>query len=69
MDENLYVKVTAGLMYGYKEPYEGRVPLNQNGYGLAIVPAVGYQFGRANAQFVFLGTAAVAVTFGYDFWD
>ncbi len=69
VDENLYVKVSAGLMYGYKEPYEDRVPLNHNGYGLAIVPAVGYQFGRANAQLVFLGTAAVALTIGYDFWD
>lgn len=65
---NLYVKLSAGLVYGYKDPYEDRLPINNNGYGLGFVPALGYQFGRANAQIVLLGTAAVTFTFGYDFW-
>lgn len=69
INENLYVKVSAGLVYGYKDPYEDRLPVNHNGYGLGIVPVLGYQFGRANAQIVFLGTAAMAFTFGYDFWN
>lgn len=69
VDENLYLKVSAGFVYGYKDPYEDKLPVNHNGYGLGIVPALGYQFGRANAQLVFLGTAALAVTFGYDFWN
>jgi len=68
VSENLYVKLTGALVYGYKEPYEDKLPINHDGYGFAILPAVGYQFGRANVQFVFLGTAAVALTFGYDFW-
>ncbi len=69
VNENLYVKLSAGLVYGYKDPYADRLPVNHNGYGIGIVPALGYQFGRVNAQFVFLGTAAVAFTFGYDFWN
>ena len=68
VSENLYVKLTAGLIYGYKEPYEDKLPLNHDGYAFGLVPALGYQFGRANAQLVFLGTNAVAITFGYDFW-
>jgi len=68
INEHLYVKLTAGLVYGYKEPYEDKLPVNNNGYGLGIAPALGYQFGRANAQIVFLGVAAAAFTFGYDFW-
>ena len=68
VNPNLYVKLSAGLVYGYKDPYEDRLPINNDGYGFAIVPALGYQFGRANAQIVFLGTAAVTFTFGYDFW-
>lgn len=69
VSENLYVKVAAGLVYGYKDPYSDKLPINShNGYGLAILPAVGYQFGRANVQLVFLGTTAAAITFGYDFW-
>jgi len=66
---NLYVKLSAGMVYGYKDPYEDRLPVNDNGYGLGIAPALGYQLGRANAQIVFLGTAAVTFTFGYDFWN
>ncbi len=69
VDEKLYVKLSAGLVYGYKAPYEDKLPINRNGYGLGIVPAVGYQFGRANMQLVFLGTAAASITFGYDFWN
>jgi len=69
VEQNLYVKLSAGLVYGYKDPYADRLPVNHNGYGLGIVPALGYQFGRANAQIEFLGTAAVAFTFGYDFWN
>lgn len=69
MSENLYIKLSAGLVYGYKEPYEDRLPVNDNGWGLGIAPALGYQFGRANAQIVFLGTAAVIFTFGYDLWQ
>ena len=69
VNQNLYVKLTAGVVFGYKDPFEDRVPVNNNGYGLGIVPALGYQLGRANAQIVFLGTAAVTLTFGYDFWN
>ena len=68
-EEHLYVKVGAGLVYGYKDPYANKLPINHNGYGLGIVPAVGYQFGRANVQLVSLGTAAATITFGYDFWN
>jgi hypothetical protein len=54
--ENLYVKLTAGMVYGYKDPYEDKVQLNNNGYGLGIVPAVGYQFGRAKPEQAFVAT-------------
>jgi hypothetical protein len=68
VNENLYVKLSAGLVYGYKKPYEDKLPVNHNGYGLGIVPALGYQFGRANVQLEFVGTDVLAITFGYDFW-
>jgi hypothetical protein len=70
IDENLYVKVAGGLVHGYKAPYDDKLPINSsNGYGLAILPAVGYQFGRANAQLVLIGSIGAIVTFGYDFWN
>jgi hypothetical protein len=66
-DDGFYFKLTGGPLYGYKAPYDDKVPLNENGVGLAIIPAVGYQYQRANAQLVILGTAAIMFTFGYDF--
>jgi len=66
-DEGPYFKITGGPLYGYKGAYEDKIPLNSNGVGLAIIPGVGYQYQRASAQLVILGTAAVMLTFGYDF--
>lgn len=66
--DGFFIKLTAGPLYGYKDPYEDKVPLNNNGLGLAVIPAIGYQYKRANAQLVILGTAAVMLTIGYDVW-
>jgi len=38
------------------------------GEGLAIIPAIGYQYKRASAQVVILGGAGVMLSLGYDFW-
>ncbi len=67
-DDGFYVKLSGGPLYGYKDPYEDKVPVNFNGLALAIIPAVGYQYKRTNAQLVILGTAGLMLTFGYDFW-
>lgn len=66
VSEHLYFKLSAGLVYGYRAPYENKLPVNHNGYGLGIVPALGLQYGRANVQIEFLGTIGLAITFGYD---
>jgi hypothetical protein len=66
VSDHLYFKLSAGLVYGYKEPYENKLPVNHNGYGLGIVPALGLQYGRVNAQIELLGTIGLAFTFGYD---
>jgi hypothetical protein len=66
VSDHLYFKLSAGLVYGYKEPYENKLPVNHHGYGLGIVPALGIQYGRANAQIEILGSIGLAFTFGYD---
>jgi hypothetical protein len=63
---NWYFKLSGGLIYGYKEPYEDKVPFNHNGYSPGLFPALGYKWNRWNAQLVTLGTAGVMVTVGYD---
>ncbi len=56
----LYIKVTAGLLYGYVSPFDDKVPLNYNGFSPAIIPALGWQFDdKWSAQVNLLGTAAV----------
>lgn len=65
ISDNVYLKLSGGPLYGYRGKYEDKVPFNHNGFGLAVLPAVGYQSGRTNFQAVLLGTAAVIFTVGY----
>ncbi len=65
-EQGIYLKLTGGPMYGYRGQYEHKVPYNSNGLAWAIVPGVGYQYRAVDVQFVFLGAAAVLLTFGYD---
>ncbi len=58
--KNLSFKWTAGLLYGYKEPYEDKVPLNYKGFSPAIVPALVYEFKPGwSGQINMLGTAGL----------
>ena len=66
IDRNLYFKLTGGVLLGYKEPYENKIPFNHNGVAPGLVPALGYRFGDFNVQVNLLGTAAVMFTAGYD---
>ena len=61
-----YLKLTAGLVVGYREPYEDKIPFNQNGVAPGLIPGVGYQFDRFNAQLNAFGTSGLIITFGYD---
>lgn len=66
ISSNLYFKLTGGLLLGYKEPYEDKIPINKNGVGLGALPALGYKYGDFNVQLNLLGTAGLMFTFGYD---
>lgn len=56
----LSFKWSAGLLYGYKAPYENKVPLNYKGFSPGLVPALAYEFKPGwSAQLSFLGNAAL----------
>jgi hypothetical protein len=58
--EHLSFKWTAGLLYGYREPYENKVPLNFKGLSPAVIPAFAYEFKPGwSGQVNFLGTAGL----------
>jgi hypothetical protein len=66
IDSRLYFKLSGGLLRGYKEPYDHKIPFNDNGKALAAIPALGYKVGNFNAQLNLLGAAGIMFTFGYD---
>ena len=62
-----YYKLTGGLLHGYKEPYEDKIPLNELGVAPAIIPALGYRQRSFFAEFTQLGLSAGMVTVGFVF--
>ena len=64
----LYFKLSGGIIYGYKGEYEDKVPFNHNGFGLGIIPAVGYRLTPKDAvQVGALGTAGLIFTYNRKF--
>lgn len=62
-----YFKLTGGLLHGYKEPYEDKIPLNGLGVAPAILPTLGFQYKFFVAEVNLAGTAALTVTAGIAF--
>ena len=63
-----YAKISGGVIYGYKGEYEDKVPFNHDGFGLAIIPAVGYRLTPNDAiQVGTLGTAGLIFTYNRRF--
>ena len=64
----LFAKVSAGLIYGYKGKYQDKIPFNDYGIAPAIIPSVGYTFSaKESVQVMVLGTAGLLFSYGYSF--
>jgi hypothetical protein len=56
----LSFKWTAGVIYGYKPPFEKKVPFNRKGFAPGIIPALSYDFSpQWSGQLNLLGTQGV----------
>lgn len=65
---NLFLKVTAGIMYGYVGEYQNKVPLNYRGFSPAIIPSLGYKLTEHDSvQVKLLGTAGLMLSWGRQF--
>ena len=54
--EPLYFKLVGGIMYGYVDEYEDKVPLNHNGFSPIILPGLGWRLTPKDAlQVIVLG--------------
>ncbi len=60
-----YLKLTGGIIAGYKEPYEDKIAYNHDGIAPGIVAAVGYRMDRFNVQLNIAGQVLM-LTVGYD---
>jgi hypothetical protein len=66
--ERIYWSWTAGILYGYKPPYENKVPFNSNGFSPAIIPTLGYQFTpTVSGEIAMLGTAGIMFNIAFQF--
>lgn len=61
-----YLKLTGGIILGYRDKYEDKIPFNHSGVAPGIIPGVGYQLGRFSVQLNVLGAAGMMLTLGYD---
>ena len=52
---DVYVNATFGLLHGYKEPYEDKIPLNNLGIAPVIIPTMGWKYGRFALSVSLLG--------------
>ena len=65
--DKLFFQWTAGVMYGYKYPYEDKVPFNVNGFSPGATVGLGWQFTRDfSMQAIALGTAGMMFQLAID---
>jgi hypothetical protein len=56
----LYGSVTAGVLFGYVDRYEGKVPANNHGFSPGLIPALGYRITPAwSVELQLLGSAGL----------
>ena len=67
--QQLYFKLTGGVIHGYKYPYNKKIPLNnKSGWGVTIIPAVGWDFNSNwGAQLNLLGNSGLMFQANYTF--
>lgn len=64
--EHFHFKLTAGLIHGYKDEYQDKIPMNNYGIAPAVIPGIGYKRDRWGADMILLGNSAMLFTIGYD---
>ena len=64
---DVFLALSVGLVHGYKEPYEDKLPLNSAlGVGLTLVPSIGWQRDGLGLAASLVG-AAVTLRVSYSF--
>ncbi len=63
----LYIRLTGGIVHGYKGEYRDKVPLNSSGFSPIILPMVGYCRWHVCGEVVLFGTNGATLLVGARF--
>ncbi len=66
--QNWHLKLSGGLIYGYKDEYQDKIPMNGLGIAPGLLPSIGYK--RADSRWgidmSLLGSSGMALTVSFD---
>jgi hypothetical protein len=62
-----YGKLRAGLLHGYDEPYDDKIPFNGLGIAPALIPALGFRYRWFRAEANLGGVSTLTITAGVSF--
>ncbi len=62
-----YLKLTGGLIHGYRGEHRDKIPFNRFGTTVAVIPSLGIQHNRVNAEAVVFGMAGMMINVGFSF--
>lgn len=69
ISESFHVKLSGGLVYGYKDEFEDKLPFNHDGLAPVIIPSLGWKSDRLGFDVILLGASGLMFTVGYDIWQ
>ena len=65
--ENIRFRVSVGVIYGYRDGFEDKLPVHYKGLALGLVPSIGYKRNQVGFDMALLGAAGLMFTVGYEF--
>lgn len=60
----VHLKLTGGLIHGYKGEYQNKIPMNSHGVAPAIIPSIGLSGKHLSAEVIVFGNAGLLVALG-----
>jgi hypothetical protein len=61
----LHIKLTGGLIHGYKDQFRDKIPFNGSGFAPAVIPAIGLSGKTFSGEVVLFGTAGAMLAIGF----
>lgn len=60
----VHLKLTGGVLHGYKGEFRDKIPFNGSGIAPALLPSIGLSGKRFTSDFILFGTAGMMLTVG-----